>query len=401
MKKGTRIGALLVLSTGVLALTACGNKGGNNEDKPAKDLKVGLITLHSHEESTYDKNFYDSMVAAQKKLGFDLVVRLAEEDETCYNTAKALADDGCDIIMADSFGHEGYMIQAAREYPDVQFCHATGTQAAGVNLPNFHDAFAAIYEGRYLAGVVAGQKMAEDIAAGKYTADQAVIGYVGAHPYAEVISGFTSFYLGARSVVPTATMKVTYTNSWYDYSAEESAATSLIEGGAKLISQHADSYGAPKACETKGVPNVAYNGATDSEAPNTYLVSSKIDWAPYFEHIVNCVLEDKAIETDFVGTVADNSVQLTKYGKNVSDEAKAKVESAKAALKAGTLHVFDCSKFTVNGEAPSEANMAPNKTYTFDYADGTEFVKDGYYHESEYRSAPSFDVIIDGITTLA
>ena len=206
MKKGTRIAAILALSAGMLTISACGNKGGNNEDKPAKDLKVGLITLHSHEESTYDKNFYDSMVAAQKKLGFDLVVRLAEEDETCYNTAKALADDGCDIIMADSFGHEGYMIQAAREYPDVQFCHATGTQAAGVNLPNFHDAFAAIYEGRYLAGVVAGQKMAEDIAAGKYTADQAVIGYVGAHPYAEVISGFTSFYLGARSVVPTATM---------------------------------------------------------------------------------------------------------------------------------------------------------------------------------------------------
>ncbi|MCQ3035218.1 MAG: BMP family ABC transporter substrate-binding protein [Bacilli bacterium] len=400
MKKGTRIGALLVLSTGVLALSACGNKGGNN-DKPAKDLKVGLITLHSHDESTYDKNFYDSMMAAQKKLGFDLVVRLADEDESCYNTAKALADDGCDIIMADSFGHEDYMIQAAREYPDVQFCHATGTQAAGVKLANFHDAFAAIYEGRYLAGVVAGQKMAEDIAAGKYTAEQAKIGYVGAHPYAEVVSGYTSFFLGARSVVPTVTMDVTYTNSWYDYSAEEAAATSLINSGAKLISQHADSYGAPKACETKGVPNVAYNGATDDEAPNTYLVSSKIDWAPYFEHIVNCVLEDKAIETDFVGTLADGSVKLTKFGKNVSAEAKSKVAAAEAALKAGTLHVFDCSKFTVGGAAPTEENVKPGPfTYT-DYPAGTEFLKDGYYHESEYRSAPSFDVRIDGITELA
>ena len=395
MKKGTRIAAILALSAGMLTISACGARNG------AAKLKVGLILLHPAASSTYDANFRSAMETLQKKLRFTLVVKEnIPEDDLCATTAKELAEDGCDIVMADSFGHEDYIIEAARAYPDVEFCHATGTKAAATGLANFHNAFSAIYEGRYLAGVAAGQKMAEDIAANKYTADQALIGYVGAHPYAEVISGFTSFYLGARSVCPTATMEVTFTNSWFDYTKEEAAAKKLISRGAKLVSQHADSYGAPKACETAKVPNVAYNGATDNEAPETYLISSKIDWSVYYEYIINCVLKEEKIATNFVGTVADGSVKLTKYGKSVSDAAKTKVEDAKAKLANGTLHVFDTSKFTIGGVAPTEESVKPGPyTYT-DYPEGTEFLKDGYYHESEYRSAPSFDAWIDGITNL-
>ena len=403
MKKSTRTLVLASSFAMTLSLAAC-----NSATADASSLKVGLILLHPAASSTYDKNFYDAMVAAKEKLGFTLVVKEnINEDGTCETTAKEMAEDGCDIVFADSFGHEDFLIQAAKAYPDVEFCHATGTKAATVNndptapVKNFHNAFASIYEGRFLAGVVAGQKMAEDIAAGKYTAEQAKIGYVGAHPYAEVISGFTSFYLGARSVVPSVTMDVVYTNSWYDYDAEFAKASALIESGAKLISQHADSYGAPKACEDAGIPNVAYNGATDSAAPNTYLVSSKIDWQPYYEHIIDCVLNEKEISSDYVGTVETGSVQLTKYGASVSEEAKSKVADAKAKLADGTLHVFDGTKFTVNGgQTPTNENMAPNKTWTFNYPDGTDFMKDGYYHESYYRSAPSFDVIIDGINSI-
>ena len=115
------------------------------------------------------------------------------------------------------------------------------------------------------------------------------MGYVGAYTYAEVISGYTSFFLGARSVCPSVTMEVTFTGSWYDETAEKEGANKLIEDGCVLISQHADSMGAPTACETAGVPDVSYNGSTESACPNTFIVSSRIDWAPYFEYAMGCV----------------------------------------------------------------------------------------------------------------
>ncbi|MFR5782797.1 MAG: BMP family ABC transporter substrate-binding protein, partial [Oscillospiraceae bacterium] len=208
------------------------------------------------------------------------------EGQECYDAAAELADDGCNIVFADSFGHEDFMIQAAA-VPRVQFCHATGTKAHTEGLDNYHNAFASIYEGRYLAGIAAGMKLNEMIEAGEITEDQAKMGYVGAYTYAEVISGYTSFYLGAKSVCPSVTMDVTFTGSWYDETAEKEGANNLIAGGCVLISQHADSMGAPTACEVAGVPNVSYNGSTIDACPNTFIVSSRIDWAPYFEYMIN------------------------------------------------------------------------------------------------------------------
>ncbi|MBO4770130.1 MAG: BMP family ABC transporter substrate-binding protein, partial [Clostridia bacterium] len=228
-------------------------------DVPA-DFKIGVICLHD-ENSTYDKNFIDAVKDVARALGLSndqlLIETGIDESDACYNKAKDFAEKGCKIVFADSFGHEPFMAQAAKEYPGVQFCHATGVSATHANseIANFHNAFAAIYEGRYLAGIAAGMKLNEMIAAGKITAEQAVIGYVGAFTYAEVVSGMTSFYLGARSVCPSATMKVRYTGSWYDPGKEQEAATALIEQDkCVLISQHADSMGAPTACENAGVP---------------------------------------------------------------------------------------------------------------------------------------------------
>ena len=161
----------------------------------------------------------------------------------------------------------------------VQRAHTEG-------LDNYHNAFASIYEGRYLAGVAAGMKLNKMIEDGKFTADKAKMGYVGAHPYAEVKSGYTSFYLGAKSVCPTVTMEVTFTGEWYSEVKEKEAANKLINDGCVLISQHADSMGAPTACEEAGVPNVSYNGSTVDACPNTFIVSSAINWAPYFEYII-------------------------------------------------------------------------------------------------------------------
>jgi len=206
--------ALLLSLVMVLALVACGDKKDdtNTDDQDnneVTDFKVGFIMLHD-ENSTYDLNFINAAKEACETLGVEYtIVTNVPEGQECYDKAAELADAGCNIIFADSFGHEDYMIQAAKDFPDVQFCHSTGTKAHTEGLSNYHNAFASIYEGRYLAGIAAGMKLNEMIANGEFTADEAKIGYVGAFTYAEVISGYTSFFLGARSVCPTATMEVT------------------------------------------------------------------------------------------------------------------------------------------------------------------------------------------------
>ena len=362
------------------------------------NVKAGFIFLHD-ENSTYDLNFMNAAKEACEALGIEYMTKTnIPEGQECYDAACELADAGCNFIFADSFGHEDYIIEAAKEYPDVQFSHATGTKAHTEGLDNFHNAFASIYDGRYLAGVVAGTKLNEMIANGDITEDQAKMGYVGAYTYAEVISGYTSFFLGARSVCPSVTMEVTFTGSWYDETAEKEGANKLIEDGCVLISQHADSMGAPTACETAGVPNVSYNGSTESACPNTFLVSSRVNWAPYFEYAMNCVAEGTPIDADWTGTLATGSVVLSDLGSAVADGTQEAIDAATAEIEAGTLHVFDTSTFTVDGEELTsyEADVDTDADYTPDH----EVVSDGYFHESEYRSAPYFNVQIDGINLL-
>ena len=406
MKKFT---ALLLALVMVFALAACGSKNeaapaadGSAAAEPAEaaaDLKVGFIFLHD-ENSTYDKNFMDAAKAACEKLGVEYELRTnIPEGQECYETAADLADNGCSLIFADSFGHEDFMIQAAKEYPEVQFCHATGTKAHTEGLDNYHNAFASIYEGRFLAGIAAGMKLNEMIENGDITADQAKMGYVGAFPYAEVKSGYTSFYLGAKSVCPSVTMEVTFTNSWYDQTLENEGANKLIKNGCVLLSQHADSMGAPSACEQAGVPNVSYNGSTIDAGPNTFIVSSRINWEPYFEYIINCVANGEAIDTDWTGTIATGSVELTEVNEAVAAEGtQAAIDEAIAKLESGELHVFDTKTFTVGGEELT--SYLADVDDMGDFQGETEVVADGYFHESEFRSAPYFDLDIDGIVNV-
>ena len=373
---------------------------GEDETAEVSSVKAGFIFLHD-ENSTYDLNFLNGAKEACEKMGIEYVLKTnIPEGQECYEAACELADAGCNFIFADSFGHEDYMIEAAKEYPEVQFCHATGTKAHTENLDNFHNAFASIYDGRYLAGIAAGMKLNEMIENGDITEDQAKMGYVGAFTYAEVISGYTSFFLGARSVCPSVTMEVTFTGSWYDETAEKEGANKLIQDGCVLISQHADSMGAPTACETAGVPNVSYNGSTVSACPNTFLVSSRINWAPYFEYAMGCVADGTAIATDWCGTLETGSVELTELGTAVAEGTKEAIEAAKADLIAGNIHVFDISTFTVEGAALEsyEADVDTDADYTPDH----EVIVDGYFNESGegFRSAPYFNVQIDGISLL-
>ena len=419
MKKILSLALVLVM---VLGLAACGSNGStasttaaatdaaaettaaaeNEAPAAASNIKVGFIFLHD-ENSTYDLNFMNAARQAIADLGLTedqyLFRTNIPEGQECYNAAAELADAGCNIIFADSFGHEDYIIQAAKEFPDVQFCHSTGTKAHTEGLSNYHNAFAAIYEGRYLAGVVAGLKLNEMIEKGEFTAEEAKMGYVGAFTYAEVVSGYTSFYLGAKSVCPSVTMDVTFTGSWYDETAEKEGANKLIQNGCVLISQHADSMGAPTACETAGVPNVSYNGSTIAACPNTFLVSSRIDWTPYYEMAIKAVMNGEEIPADWTGTLQTGSVVLTELNDAVAASGTAeKLEEVKAALEDGSLQVFDINTFTVNGEKV-ESFMADVDTDA-DYTPDTEVIENGAFQESTKRSAPYFTLQIDGINLL-
>ena len=417
MKKTIRTLFVAALGIGALsALTACDVKA--KEYNPGDPIKVGLICLHDN-QSTYDKNFIDALGVAAGNLGTKLdgdpIVKTGiNEDQACFNAAKDLVKQGCNIIFADSFGHEPFMLKAAKKWPQVQFCHATGTQSLIAGVKNYHNAFASIYEGRYLAGYAAGLKLQSMVAANQVDAKcidpdgNIKLGYIGAFQYAEVISGFTSWFLGVREVVPNVVMDVTFTKSWYDFDAEEAGARALIAGdsthtAAALISQHADSMGAPGECEKQNVPDVGYNVSTQEQCPNTYVAMSKINWAPYYEAVVNAVFAGQPIagevNNNWTGSLASGSVQY-----DVADAAsKLLVAGVEAELRAGTRKVFDCSKFTVNGEHLTSYNAdVEDRDDNFNHE--TEAIKTAggitFFDESAKRSAPYFDLTIDGITLL-
>ena len=345
------------------AFTSCG--GG----KDPGEVKAALIALHGT-SSTYDKNFIEAFKTACQNKGlkeenYTIITDIPEGTE-CYEEAANFADEGYDVIFADSFGHESHMLKAAKEFPNVQFCHATGTTAHTENVANFQNAFASIYEGRYLAGVAAGLKLIE-LYGEDITAEEAKVGYVGAFPYAEVISGYTSWFLGVRSVVPNATMEVRYTNSWYDEPGEKATAEALIASGCKLISQHADSMGAPTACENAGIPNVAYNGTTGKT--NTFIIASRINWVPYFEYMLDCVIKGEDIDTDYTGSIETGSVVITELGTAAAAGTQAKLDEVKAKIQDGTLKIFDCSKFTVKNAKADTSAFSKAASITMD-ADG-------------------------------
>ena len=412
--------AILLAAVLCFALAACGGNGneepenlGMSESPIAEvalnvdyevpaDFKIGFICLHD-ENSTYDLNFLNAVYKIQETLGLtdeQVIIRVnIPEGDECYVAAKDLVAEGCNIIFANSFGHEDFLIKAAKEFPEVEFCHATGTKAHTEGLDNYHNAFASIYEGRFLAGVAAGLKINEMIEAGTITAEQAKMGYVGAFTYAEVISGYTSFYLGAKSVCPSVTMDVQFTGSWYDAPEEKNAAEALIARDCVLISQHADSMGAPGTCEAKGIPNVSYNGSTYESCYETFIISSAINWAPYYNYIIGQYVKGEKIAADWCGGIAEGSVVLTGINQDVAAKGTfEKIQALVEDIKAGKLNIFDTATFTVGGKALEnyKADVDTDAAFQAD----TEVIADGFFHESEYRSAPYFDLRIDGINLL-
>lgn len=414
MKKTVAI--LLMLSL-IFALAACGTgtttpAGTTAGTTVNTNVKIGVILVHD-ENTGYDFAHISGIKAAAAAVGIpesQIIWKYnISEDENCYDTASDLVEQGCTAIFSDSYGHQSYMQQAASENEDVTFVSMTGDQAALSKLPNFKNAFNYTYESRYVSGVVAGMKLAELVKDGKVAdsnkdADGNIkLGYVGAYPYAEVVSGYTGFYLGVKSIVENVSMSVSYTNSWYDPTAEAEAANALVSSGCIIISQHADSTGAPSACETllKGgttVYCVGYNVDMLSVAPTAALTSAQNDWSVYYTYAFNSLVKGEEIMTDWAKGYSDGAVMISKLGDSCAAGTAEKVAEVEAALKAGTLNVFDTAKFTVGGEKVTSYLAIDTDG---DWAGDTgEAITDGIFHESTLRSAPYFGLRIDGITEL-
>ena len=386
--------AIIVVLAMAIAMTACQGAGGEDT------FKVGVILIGDENEG-YTYAHIEGMEKAKEALGLtdeQVIYKYSiPEDETCYDTAVDLVEQGCDIIFANSFSHESFMIQAAKEYPDVMFCHATGQTAHKEEITNICNYFTGIYESRYVSGVVAGMKLKQMMDEGTVTDPH--VGYVGAYPYAEVVSGYTAFFLGIRSIVPEAYMDVIYTNSWFNMTAEAEACNALISRGCVITGQHADSTGAPSAAQAAfetGTPIacVGYNVDMLSVAPDAALTSAQNNWGVLYTELIKTAMDGGEFKKDYSVGYPENGVMISALGASCAPGTAEKVAEVEAAIKDGSLHVFDCSTFTVGGATLDSYDQS----WGFE---GTQLIWDGYFHESEVVSAPLFDIRIDGITELS
>ena len=374
----------------------------DNGGSEGKTVKVGLICIGDENDLGYTYNFIRGKEAATEALAKEglnvewMVKWNIGEDSKCEEANIELAEAGCQLIINNSFGHEQFMLKVAPDYPDIQFVGCTNQGSWNDGLENTHNAFANIYEGRYLAGVVAGMKLQEMIDNGDITAEQAVIGYVGAFSFAEVISGFTAYYLGAKSVCPSVTMKVQFVGSWSDATEEANAASALCDMGCVLISQHSDNTTPATVAQTKGAFHTGYNNDMTEIAPEASLIGTRIDWSIYFEEIIRAVANGETFPQDWCKGYGDGAVVLTKLNEAICAEGTAeKLADVEAKLASGELQVFDTSTFTVKGETLTNAfALDTDGDFT---ADSEEAVFDGAFHESYFQSAPYFTIQIDGI----
>ncbi|HCT64876.1 MAG TPA: BMP family ABC transporter substrate-binding protein [Lachnospiraceae bacterium] len=388
MKK--KLITLLLISAMVLGLAACGGTDSSETKttEPAKatepaaegtgitaeNIKVGFVHISDASDMGYTYNHDLGTKKMQENLGLkdDQIINKynVSESSECDTAIRELVEAGCNIIFCTSFGFEDYMLAIAEEYPDVQFCHATGNKAASSGLKNVHNYFTSIYEARYLTGIAAGLKTKTN-----------KLGYVAAYPYAEVISGYSAFYLGAKSVNPDVTMDVMYTNSWNDPTTEAKVAQALIDGGCDVIGQHSDSTATATTAEANGVWQVGYNADMIEAAPNASLISARSDWSIYLTYAVQCVINGENIDVDWCKGYADGAVYLSPLNTAIAAEGTQEaIDTAAAAIKDGTLNVFEGPLYDV---------------------DGKEVVAAGdHYAESSEVSAPSWSFILKGINIL-
>ena len=406
--------ALLVLLM-VFSLTACGKKEEGGEEG-YNGPKIGVILVGDENEGYTYAHILGIREAAKKlEIPDEAIIWKynVPEDQTTYDMAIDLVENGATLVISNSYAHQSFMQQAAGENPEVTFVALTGDNGAPSGLNNLKNAFPQTYESRYVSGVVAGMKIKEladngELVDANFNEEGKVkVGYVGAFPYAEVVSGYTAFYLGIRSVYPDVTMYVEYTNSWFDLTAEATVGDDLMSKGCVIIGQHADSTGAPSRLQGNMENNtygftaysVGYNVSMLDVAPDVALTSAGNVWEKYYTYAFQCWKNGEEIMTDWSEGYKTDAVEITPLGKAVAAGTQEAVDAAVAAIKDGTLHVFDASTFTIDGQTPTSmvADAFSDPAFTPD----TEALIDGYFHESEFRSAPYFSFRIDGIVELS
>ena len=391
--------SVLLVVVMIFSLAACGSSQTEASDEV---YKVGMVCI-GDENAAYDRNFYNAADAAKEILAekginieWTYTYNHPEGDPVATDNSE-LAEMGCIAVFNNSYGMEPAMLTVAADYPDTVFAALTNEASQRDSLDNTVNAFPSVYEGRYLAGVAAGMKLQEMLENGEIKEDEAVIGYVGAYTFAEVISGYTAFYLGAKSVCPSVTMKVEFIGSWGDPTMEAATAQDLIDRGAVLISQHSDSTTPATTAQSNGVYHVGYNLDMTDVAPEASIISSRIDWTNYFVYVIETIVNGGTVDQDYKQHgYADGDVALTTLNESVAAKGtNDKLAEVEAALADGSLQVFDTSKFTVDGKTPAEGlvDMDGDFQGEADY----NAIFDGYYHESYYKSAPNFDLRIDGI----
>ena len=364
--------------------------------------KVGFVVIGDENDQGYTFNFMRGMNAAIDQLkadGYDVelsVKRNVAEDASCVDANYALAAEGCEIIFDNSYGFEQYMQQVADEFPNVTFVSLTNCNSQIDGRDNTHNAFARIYEGRYIAGVAAGMKMQQLIDNGDIKPEEAIVGYVGAFSFAEVVSGMTAYYLGVRSQCPTATMKVQFVGSWSDPTLEAEAAQALCDAGAVMISQHSDNTTPATTAQRNGVFHTGYNNDMTAVAPNASLLSCRIDWTKYFYTFIANYINGVENPSDYTGTMGNGEVVVTELNTAIAAPGTQEaMEKAEKALADGSLQVFDLSTFTIDGKTATNEQMYDS----FAAVQGNA-TYDGAFHESELQSAPYFVGKIDGIEWL-
>lgn len=422
-KKITALLLVVLMLVSVAAFTSCG-------DANASDLKIGVILIGDETEG-YSLAHINGIKDAAKALNIkEEQIQWKykiEETNDVYEEASALVAEGCKLIISNSYGHQDFMAQAAKDFPSVTFVAMTGDYAAISNIPNLYNAFTDVYESRYISGVVAGLKLKALLEDGTLTTStqpdsfdengNVKIGYVGAFPYAEVVSGYTAFYLGIKSVVSNVVMDVYYTGYWFHIDNEAAAAEKLIADGCVIIGQHADSTGAPTATQKalnngKIAYSVGYNVDMLEVAGTAALTSATNTWSVYYKTLIEAFMNNQTIPQNWAEGFSKDAVAITKLGPSCAEGTEAYVNDVIAKIKDGTLHVFDTSKFTVGGETITTYN--PSLSYMDFSTDPITVVYEGpvveaiktdangvsYFDESSFRSAPYFDLRIDGITEI-
>lgn len=402
MKNETRRNVIISLITALVLIFVFFLRDYMTLQDNDKVLKVGFIYVGDG-ATAYTKNFMDAQDELEVFFG-DRIECIAKynipDDKPIDQYVDELIKAGCDVIFSTSYGYGDDVKRIAAENPEVQFCQATASNANDDPvLSNYHTYMGHIYEGRYLAGVVAGMKLRELIEDGTITADEAVVGYVAAFPYSEVISGYTAFFMGVRSQCESATMRVKYTNTWNDFGLEKEYAEELIEEGCVIISQHSDTKGPAIACEQaaeyKTVYIVSYNASMIDVAPTTALTGCRINWFPYEKQVVQALLKGKNIEKSFNGKETVN-------GNDVG-----------AGFSEGWIEMLDLNSVTVARGTVAKVETLKNKftkervpVFYGDYVgvdpfnpDDTIDLRTEYIENTKY-SAPMFHYVLSDVITV-